>query len=265
VILQALCHLYESLAARGLVEEPGWTGSKISFALNLGDNGRFRDVFTLRDTEKGNKPSIMKTPMAVKRAANIHPNFLFDNTSYILGIDLKGRPERTRECFEACRALHLNVLKDVDTPAARAIKAYFSIWNPDAARNEPILKDYLEDMRAGVNLIFYYGGKSAVEDKKIRNAWQNRYDGGEGEKIRCLVTGEMAKLARIHPAIKGVRGGQSSGTALVSFNAPSFESFGREQGMNAPIGERAAFAYTTALNYLIADRDHQLTMGTRLF
>ena len=55
-------------------------------------------------------------------------------------------------------------------------------------------------------------------------------------------------MARLHPAIKGVWGAQSSGASLVSFNLDAFTSYGHEQGENAPISEAAAFAYTTALN-----------------
>ena len=263
MILQALYRLYEYLAAHDLVEEPGWTRSKISYGLNLADDGSILGVYTLKEPDQKGRPvpRIMKTPIAPKRTVGIEPVFLFDSPTYILGIDLKGKPERTRDCFEACKALHLDVLGDVDTSAARAIKSYFATWNLDTAREHPVLKEYLEDMLTGVNLIFYYHNRPVTEDHSICDAWQRHYDGGEGEKIRCLVTGEMARVARLHPSIKGVRGGQAMGNSLVSFNAPAFESFGREQGMNAPVGERAAFAYTTALNFLVADHGHQRTIG----
>ena len=37
--------------------------------------------------------------------------------------------------------------------------------------------------------------------------------------------------------------------------------YGKEQNLNAPVGKYAAFAYTTALNYLIADREHRKQFG----
>ena len=77
----------------------------------------------------------------------------------------------------------------------------------------------------------------------------------DAETARCLITGKEAGIARIHPAIKGVMGAQAAGAALVSFNAPAFCSYGHEQGANAPVSEYAAFAYTTALNLLLADRN----------
>lgn len=70
----------------------------------------------------------------------------------------------------------------------------------------------------------------------------------------CLVTGEPATIARLHPSIKGVRGTNTSGSSLVSFNLESFESYGHSQGSNAPVGNAAAFAYTTALNDLLLTR-----------
>ena len=77
----------------------------------------------------------------------------------------------------------------------------------------------------------------------------------------CLVTGQIGPVENIHPSIKNVQGAQSSGAALVSFNAPAFCSYGKEQNYNAPTSKYAAFAYTTALNHLLADREHVYRMG----
>ena len=79
--------------------------------------------------------------------------------------------------------------------------------------------------------------------------------------MQCLITGRTERAALIHPSIKGVRGAQSSGASLVSFNAPAFCSYGHGQGANAPVSEYAAFAYTTALNALLADRKHCKLIG----
>ena len=116
----------------------------------------------------------------------------------------------------------------------------------------------------GGNLTFYYGGHPAAEDTAVRDAWQNHYDAGSpdgAEDILCLVTGRHAPLARLHPNIKGVAGAQPTGAALVSFNGPAFCSYEHEQGSNAPTSEYAAFAYTTALNTLLADRNHVRRVG----
>ena len=79
--------------------------------------------------------------------------------------------------------------------------------------------------------------------------------------MQCLVTGREDEITATHPAIKGVRDAQSSGAALVSFNAPAFCSYGREQNYNAPVGKYAAFAYTAALNHLLAERNNVQVIG----
>jgi CRISPR-associated protein Csd1 len=52
-----------------------------------------------------------------------------------------------------------------------------------------------------------------------------------------------------------------SGANIVSFNKDAFKSYGKEQGMNAPIGQQAEFAYTTALNYLLASERQRIQVG----
>jgi len=73
----------------------------------------------------------------------------------------------------------------------------------------------------------------------------------------CLVTGDDDATERLHPAIKGVRGAQSSGANIVSFNLDSFTSYGKSQGLNAPVGKHASFTYTTALNHLLRKGSEQ--------
>jgi CRISPR-associated protein Csd1 len=76
------------------------------------------------------------------------------------------------------------------------------------------------------------------------------------------VSGAHGPLARLHPSIKGVRGAQSSGASIVSFNLDAFTSYGHDQGDNAPVSETAAFAYTTTLNrYLERGSGHRIQIG----
>jgi hypothetical protein len=78
-----------------------------------------------------------------------------------------------------------------------------------------------------------------------------------GRQCICLVSGEQTAPERLHAAIKGVWGAQSSGANIVSFNLDAFNSYGKAQGANAPVGKAAAFAYTTALNHLLARDSRQ--------
>lgn len=267
MILQSLVELYEALVVQGKLQGAGWAGVKISYALDINDDGEVERVSSIKTEQTRGKntvlvPQIMTLPAPVKRSTNIASNFLWDSSTYILGVDTKGNPQRSLECFKACKALHHEVLDGVASPTARAVRAFFTHWDPEDISEHPAFQECVEDVISGVNLTFRYHGELVCEDTDIRQAWQNHYDvPGDGPEMTCLITGKKGPIELVHPAIKGVPGGQSSGTALVSFNAPSFCSYGHEQGANAPMSKYAAFAYTSALNYLLADREHLWQMG----
>ena len=268
MILQALTRYYEDLLSRGEIAAPGWSPAKISYALCLNGAGDLEQVIpTMEEVTKGKKtvlqPQTFSLPAAVKRTVGIGANFLWDNSSYLLGVDQKGKPERSRDCFAAAAQKHHAVLDGVDSPIARAILTFFDTWQPEHAAEHPALTGQFEEVTAGANLLFRVDGCYPQKDDAIRAAWQSCRESSDPDAVRmqCLVTGREDEITATHPAIKGVRNAQSSGAALVSFNAPAFCSYGREQNFNAPVGKYAAFAYTAALNHLLADRKNVQLIG----
>ena len=267
MILQALTSYYERLAEQGLVARPGWGPAKVSYAIDLNADGTVFQVYSLmREPENGKSgkliPRIISVPLPVKRSSGVKANFLCDTSGYILGADQKGKASRTTECFAASKTLHQALLGSCESEAARAICRFFDRWTPDQGPTNPETAPFWQELTSGCSLLFYYDGVPASEDPEVRKVWQQHYDTSEeGTVMRCLVTGEESVIPPIHSAIKGIQGAQSSGAALISFNAPAFESYDREQNYNAPVGQYAAFAYTTALNYLIADWNNRVSIG----
>ena len=267
MILQALTEYYRTLENSGQISPLGWGEAKVSYALCIGPEGALEQVVSLQTEQKKGKktvlsPQIMRLPAPVKRTVGIVPNFLCDNASYLLGVDNKGKPQRTLECFLACKALHEELLDGVDSPAAQAVLAFFHTWQPEQAAGHPALADCWEELMAGGNLVFRHDGAFVHEDALVRRAWDDHYRAeGDGPQMICLVTGEHGTVESTHPSVKNVYGAQSSGAALVSFNAPAFCSYGKEQNYNAPTSKYAAFAYTTALNHLLSDWEHVYRMG----
>lgn len=267
MILQALTDYYRTLEGQGKLSAPGWSPVKVSFALCIGQDGMLEQVISLQTEQKKGKKTILAPqsivlPAPVKRSSGIAANFICDNSSYMLGVDNKGKPQRSAECFAACKMLHEDILKGVNCPAANAILSFFRTWDPEQAAGHPALTEYWTDIMAGANLIFRFDGAFIHTDPAVRQAWNTYYQtAGDGPEMICLVTGEKGPVELVHPSIKNVQGAQPSGAALVSFNAPAFCSYGKEQNLNAPTSKYAAFAYTAALNYLLADRDHVYRMG----
>ena len=268
MILQALTRLYEDLVSRGEISKPGWSEAKISYALCLEADGTLTQVVPLFVEEQAGKKTVlrprnMKLPAAVsgRTGLSVKPNFMWDNSSYMLGVDEKGKPERSLKQFRACAKLYHELLDSVDSIVSKAMLAFFDTWKPEQARLHPALSDCWEDLMKGANLVFRVDGQFTQENAAICAAWDACYNRNEGEKTQCLVTGRQDVPEKVHPLIKGVANAQSSGASIVSFNEDAFCSYGKEQSLNAPVGKYAAFAYTSALNHLLADRENVQRIG----
>ncbi|HHK74918.1 MAG TPA: type I-C CRISPR-associated protein Cas8c/Csd1, partial [Rhizobiales bacterium] len=216
-----------------------------------------------------------------KRTSGVKANLFWDKTAYVLGVTLKkdarGKPVldedenlipelggRTPEEHAAFVKAHEALLAGSADAGLLALLGFVRSWQPDmyAARGFPL--DLLDE-----NLVFRLDGDCDdnnqprfIHDRPAARALLSNRGGQKAEESLCLVSGTMAPVARLHPAIKGVQGAQSSGASLVAFNADAYESFGKAQGENAPVSESAAFAYGTALNTLLRrDYKHSVRIG----
>lgn len=272
MILQSLVNYYEILANEedSDISKLGYCRAKISYAANLSPDGELLNIIPLKiESRRGKKiveiPQNMEVPDPGKKTSGVKSNFLWGNSNYIFGIDNKGKSKRSKECFEAFKKLHIDILQSIDNPAARAIINYVNNWDTSKAIEHPALAEYLGEILAGANFIFKInGGEFINQNKEIRQAWEKYNNNSDNTNVmQCLVTGREGNIARLHPSIKGVKGAKTAGGSLVSFNKPAYESYGRDgqQGLNAPVSEYAAFAYTTALNYLLSDANHKMYLG----
>lgn len=268
MILQALTEYYQSLVQAEKIAAPGWKSSDISFVLCISDEGELEQVISIKNQVSQGKKTVLRpqsmilpVPADGRTSTAVRPNFLWDKSDYLLGIS-KGGTQRGIKYFNGAKEYHEAILSGVVSPAATALLAFFQQWDPEKAPEHPALQDAMEDILKGANMVFRYSGGYIHEDPEIRDAWQRHYaDQSTGIEMTCLVTGKQAAVARIHPKIKGIINGEAMGNTLVGFNSPSVCSYGKEQSYNAPVSQQAAFAYTAALNYLLADREHVYRLG----
>lgn len=267
MILQALVRCYEALAERGELEKPGWSPVKVSWGLELNADGQVKSLLPLgsRDTKSKQFSRTMTLPNKLKSTSRASSNFLWDNSEYILGL---GKKENTTEKnFQACVWRHQEILKDVKHPFAQAIVKFFDGWKPENSFENPIIKTNIKELIKGGNIVFVMEDSNgelqfAHDVPEIRRAWDETYISMGNEEVgRCLVTGEKTPIAILHPSISGVYGAKSFGALLVSFNMEASESYGKEQGRNAPVGKYAAFAYGAALNYMVGKADFHGRLG----
>ncbi len=262
MILQALNRYYNLISddPQSGIARFGYGPAKVSFALNLSPQGELLDLFPYyTQVQRGKKTTElpykeMIVPAQVKKTSAINSNFLCENSAYSLGISDKDNPTYALERHEAFQKWNIKLLSKADSEAARAVIAFLENYDPHAAQEHPVIARHLEEILKGRNLVFMLHGNFVHEDTAIRQVWDEYKSENSEQTAQCLITGENAPVARLHPNLKGVRDARIAGAALISFNERAYESYNRVkgQGMNSPISERATFAYTTVLNYLLS-------------
>lgn len=276
MILNALSQYYDRLASspdpytgKSKVPGFGFSDEKIGYVLVLSVEGLLVDIINHQDnSNKKPQPKQMSVPSPVKRTSGIQANFLWDKPAYVLGVQANPNKKEAEETpwlvsadtFQEFKRLHIEMIGENNDAGLAALSKFLQQWQPGDIDHPPCNHDILNS-----NLVFQLDGdRCYLHDREAaKNLWTRLLeDPTETVEGNCLVTGERGKIARLHPAIKGVYGGQSSGGSIVSFNAESYESYGKAQGENAPVSEYAAFKYTTTLNYLLnRDNRHCLSVG----
>ena len=266
MILHALHQLYQRRArSADPAERPapiGFEEKAIPFILELAPDGR---LVLIEDTRTPDGKKLIarteRVPAGVKKTSGIAANLLWDTAEYVLGVVTEqpgkiAKPERIREQHAAFRARIDALPESVRADAGvAAVLAFLDHLDLDALASQP----RWDDIRTGNPLLSFRlrGDVDLVcQRPAVRAAWTELNDESEADGI-CLITGERAAIERLHTAIKGVWGAQTSGANIVSFNLDAFNSHGKAQGGNAPVGRTAATRYTTALNDLLAHGSRQ--------
>lgn len=267
MILQRLVEYYDRLAVDPNDPLPpyGFTRVNISFVLLIDPDGGNPKLMDIRDAS-GKKP-VPRTLVVPDRGGRsgtaLKPNFLWDNSGYVLGVDSKGNADRSREAFESFRDFHRTLAKKINDPGLAAVVAFLESWAPERATEFPLLKEAIDK-----NLAFRVCDCRGYvhESAAITAGWPAFLAASSDPDDpplagQSLISGENGPLARLHPLISGVANAQTMGAAIASFNLDAFESYGHRQTYNAPVSVLEAFKYTTALNRLLEDRRRRFQLG----
>ncbi len=263
MILKALVDYYQRM-----LDDPecdiapfGFEKKAIPFLIVIDRHGRFVNIRDTR-TGEGKKKSAREfiVPQGEKKTSGIKANLLWDNPQYVLGVpksDTSQDKQRAAESLEQFTAKINSLFPDDDSEdeGIRAVKLFLQNKDFSPVFNHELWPAIIETRP---NLSFMLAGddKLICQRPQVIRRISDDTTGAEGGQT-CSVTGERDIPAELHPAIKGVWGAQSSGANIVSFNLNAFRSFGKKKGFNAPVGQKATFAYTTALNTLLAKGSRQ--------
>ena len=262
MILQALTKYYERIPTAAT---EGFQKQEIPFIIVLTRQGDFVGLLDTCEVEgKKKRARSFIVPKSVKRASGIAANLLWDNTAYVLGRpkpDKKKDVEKLLERAKEQQVSFIGRIRDTfsDNLSDEGIKAVIRFLEKkdyEKLFNHPLWNEIEE---SGANITFQLEGDTELicQREVVKKAILSSPKDELTDSQICLVSGNPDTPARLHTAIKGVWGAQSSGANIVSFNLDAFKSFGKEQGYNAPVGVKSEFAYTTALNTMLTKGSRQ--------
>ena len=256
MILQALCDYYER---KPDLPRLGFETKAIPFVIEINAAGQLvqiEDTRTLEGKKKIARNFVV--PQGLKKSSGVAANLLWGNAEYVLGISNEGDPKKVKERHTAFHAKLDTVAAQTDAGLV-AVRAFFR--KPDSARLEAC-PSWQEILNTKPDMTFRLQGD--LELICQRPAIRAGLGNAGAKEITCLVSGEPDEVSDangkpdgLHWSIPGVWGAQSSGANIVSFNKDAFNSFGKVKGANATVGKHVAFAYTTALKYLLGKESTQ--------
>lgn len=270
MILQALKEYYDRKACDpdSDIAPEGWEKKEIPFIVVLDPAGNLADIEDTREGDgKKKRAKAFLVPQGVKKTSGIAANLLWDSPGYVFGVVNPAgldphKAERTIARAPEQLAAFIQRIKDElpQTGRVALLLRFLESFDRDSLEALPAWNEIFE---TGPFLSFRFSDEQGLfcRSPEIVSAIGNLVVDGEGGGI-CLVSGENDRVCELHTAIKGVYGAQTSGANIVSFNLEAFRSYGKKQGMNAPVGYSSMFAYTTALNTLLSkDSTQRMQVG----
>lgn len=261
MILQALKEYYDRKAAdpNSGIAPLGWEWKEFYYVISIDGQGNLINVestLAVKDGKQVAKSCLV--PKSVGRSGQksyATVFFLWDHRGYVLGCP-KGDPKSTKQ-HESWVKIVTSLRAEFPSVASiAAIDEFNQKLNSYCVDENPLFNECLKDP-INRNILFRVDGKQIFEYSDVKDAYQ-KYLASEvsGETIRgrCLITGCVGELARIHRATPISKDAKF----FVSFQKGSgYDSYGKEQAYNAPVSVDAEFAYTTALATLLGKNSRQ--------
>jgi len=106
-------------------------------------------------------------------------------------------------------------------------------------------------------MTFDVDGECVLDQTNWYDFWRKKREKPKKEKnsneglMACFATGMLAPSIRTHGKIKGIWGGNPTGTALVANDKDAFQSYGLEKSKNAAVSVEAESRYRAGLQALL--------------
>jgi len=276
VILQALKEYYDRKAddpESGIASE-GFEKKELQFLIVIKENGEF---VSMEDTRErvGTKlvARLFLLPRSKGRSGSrsYETTFLlWDHVGYLLGqpADDEKSAKQHITWLDSLKNLPANLATDT------GVQAVLRFYDSGGAKKVTSTTEFQECLKAPQrNMSFRLVGDlfpvpcRKMVQEYVRNTTATTSNESEEETEEskqgaktgvCLVTGERGEIARTHgrtPINKDTK-------CLVGLQKNcGYDSYGKEQGYNAPVIKSTEFAYVTGLNTLLKTKSQRMTVG----
>lgn len=242
----------------------------VRYLIELDTTGRLRNrepIDTADPSSPRSRRGTRRPVPQVQRAVKIKPLLLADKAGYTLGVAPEDGDERVRDRAQVCHQTYVDLVDRCAAataePTVEAVQAFL--------HNDPLGQlDLPADFDPGAIITFRVDGIFPIDLPSVQAFWASEHDPAASASsaimMQCLICGEQRSvLERLQGKIKGVPGGQSSGTTIISANAPAFESYGLEASLTAPTCGRCGEKFTKAANALLASEQQRRILGSAAF
>ena len=281
MLISALNEYYNYLSSAGKVLPEGYSLVNIEYLIELSNDGELKGIIDYREKEievnnKGKRKEILKPRKVImpKRTEKpgIEGNFIEHRPLYIFGLNYSDNKLTVEDSTDKAKKSHLEFveknikyIEGLNSPLINAYRKFMENWDPEDEIDNKILLGLGKNFSKSKYAFCLKGHPEKLlhDEKSVKDKWskitEKEMQDSKFTK-QCAISGKKASIARLHNKIKGVYGGQASGTVLIGFNNECDESYGNKQGKNSCISETVMEHYTEALNYLLNNKKHKVQL-----
>jgi len=262
MILQALKQYYDRKVddPESNIAPEGFEWKRIPFLILIDTNGKFINI---EDTREKLTAQNFLVPRSKSRSGSLSYKttfLLWDHIGYVFGYPHDEKAKNQHETW----INELNRLP-IELKNDEGVIAILKFYDSNGIKSVRENSKWTECTRIqSCNITFKLVGeklpipcRDSVKSYIRKSTTPSEKPTGGSEKIfrRCLVSGEIDEIVKVHSDTRISKDAKK----LVGFQKNSgYDSYGKEQGFNAPVGKSAEFAYTTALNTLLISSSRML-------
>lgn len=280
MLIKALCEYFE---AQNRDEDlpDCLSEQKVHYMIFLTTEGTIAGITDIQKeeevTQKNGKTKKVKNPVSIQlpkrsQKSAIDLNIIEHRPLYVFGLNYEqgvftpeDKTEKAKKSHKCFADGNLAFCQELQSDMAKAYRAFLETWNPSEQTENPYLLALGKEYSTSY-FCFALDGHPEIklhEDQELLDKYiaehtcENNPETAETSAV-CPIEGKCLPAARIHDKIKGIKGGNSTGSVLVGIKNSAFESYGKTQSYNSNISEVAMKKYTAALNKLLNDKSHRI-------